>query len=598
MIPKVYIEKLLAAADIVGIIGAEVKLTRTGSNYHGICPFHGTDHPEDGGVRPKSFKVSRENNTYHCFVCNAHGSVINFFIQHRGVGFPVAVEMLAALVGAEPPPCAADQAVMKAKREAVAESLQIALDYYQRSLRTSPEAIAMLKKAGISGKTAARFKIGFAPDGWQNLEGVFKDRYEERCTAAGLAVVSKHGGKVYDRLRNRVIFPTMNARDTVLGLAGLALAFQVPEYLRTTSPNKSSKKGVKEKPGTLDLHEAKESMFGLSQANSSMHAKRFVVLVQDCMDVLRLHEGGIQNVVSSAEAGKLKPENIARLFRRTPCIVCCFPSTKRGANMAWNTMKIVLPMLTDAVQVRFAILPDEQSPGDLLQMEDGRELFQLMLNSALPLSEFFLQGLASKYRLDDLEGKAKLLSDADALLATMSAPKTKALLDEAVRELVADQLELLDSVDEHDQWLKSVIAAAGTEVLIVSPWITNAGIRRFDLCGIIAAAVARGVRIRVFTDIEFSRERRRLYASGERSDDGAEAALLAAGAQLHFVNRIHGKIVVVDATALCIGSFNWLSAAKAGPYQRHEVSVVHRKGNIALRKTKLLATMQSRASDS
>jgi DNA primase len=596
MIPTEYIDDLLSKADIVRIIGAEVALTKLGQNYFGTCPFHGDSHPEEDGLRPRSFSVSREKNFYHCLACNAHGSVINFYIKHRGVTFPIAVELLAMAVGAEPPPLEGHRAVAKAKSDAVSDTLGLALEYYHKALRCSAPAITVLKEAGISGQTAARYRIGFAPDGWENLVPVFKNEYAKRCVEAGLAVTNEKIGKTYDRLRNRVIFPTLDSRGQVVGLAGLALGPNVPEYLRTTRPKKAKigKKVKKATKAEWELHDPKASMFGLSQANSSMHAKRFVVLVQDCLDVLRLHEGGVYNVVSPAEAGKLKPENVERLFRRTPCIICCFPSTKRGASLAWSTMKAVLPALTDSVQVRFAMLPDEQSPGDILQQEDGRELFQLFLNSSIPLSEYFLQGLVSKRDLGDIEGRAKVLSEADKLLATISATNTKALLDEAVRDLVTDRLELLDSVDEHDQWLMNAIATASAEVLIVSPWITGAGIKRFDLCVCIAAAVARGVKVTVYTDIEFSRERRRRFEAGELRDDGAEAALMAAGVYLHHVSRIHSKIVAVDNTALCIGSFNWLSAAKTGPYQRHEVSLVHRQGNIATRKAKLLAVMQSR----
>jgi DNA primase len=596
MIPREYIDDLLSKADIVRIIGAEVALTKSGQNYFGDCPFHGDSHQQDDSPRQKSFSVSREKNFYHCFACNAHGSVINFYIEHRGVTFPIAVELVAMAVGAEPPPLEGHRAVAKAKSDAVTETLGLALDYYHKALRCSSPAITVLKEAGISGQTAARYRVGFAPDNWENLAQVFKNDYEKRCVEAGLAITNEKSGRTYDRLRNRVIFPTLDSRGQVVGLAGLALGPNVPEYLRTTRAKKDKvgKKLERVKKAAGDLHDSKASMFGLSQANSSMHAKQFVVLVQDCLNVLRLHEGGFYNVVSPAEAGKLKPENVERLFRRTPCIVCCFPGTKRGASLAWSTMKAVLPALSDGLQVRFAMLPDEQSPGDILQQEDGRELFQLFLNSSIPLSEYFLQGLVSKRNLGDIEGRAKLLSEADKLLETINAPHTKALLNEAVQDLVTDRLELLDSVDEHDQWLMNAIATASAEVLIVSPWITGAGIKRFDLCERIAAAVARGVKVTVYTDIEFSRERRRRFGAGELRDDGAEAALVAAGVYLHHVSRIHSKIVTVDNSALCIGSFNWLSAAKTGPYQRHEVSIVHREGNIAARKAKLLSIMHSR----
>ena len=326
-----------------------------------------------------------------------------------------------------------------------------------------------------------------------------------------------------------------------------------------------------------------------------MHVQQFVIVVQDCLDVLRLYESGVPNVISAAETGKLKTEHAERIFRRTPHILCCFPATKRGNARAWQAMRAVLPALTDKVQVSFAILPDEQGPADILQMDEGKELFQLMLKSAVPLSEFLLQGLLSKNNLDGVEQRAKLLSTAGDLFATITqAPNTKMLLEQRLQELLSDPLEILDSVDEHDAWLRSVIEAAHKEIIIVSPWITDAGIRRFDLLSSLEAAANRGVRVLIYADIDFGQERNRRIATGELKGDGAEMALKATGAELRFVNRIHSKIVIIDHAALCIGSFNWLSAAKAGPYQRHEVSVVHSKGNIRKRKAELLDNLDSR----
>lgn len=587
MIPQPYIEDLLSKVDIVSLIGAHVKLAKAGKNYVGQCPFHQLS-------EEKCFTVTREKNFYHCFGCGAHGSAINFLIKHRGVGFTEAVDILAAQFGGEPPPTPGHQAKVTARANALSATLRQALDYYKAALRTADSAIALLKGKGISGRTAKKYEIGFAPDSWENLKLIFGPDYEKSCAEAGLTAVASKDDRVYDRLRNRIIFPTLDSQGRVLGLTGLALKEKpgVAEYLRTTRTKKKTGKN------TPDPYDHRASLFGLSQANGSMHVQQFVIVVQDCLDVLRLHESGVANVVSAAETGKLKTEHVERIFRRTPHIICCFPATKRGNNRAWQAMKAVLPALTDKVQVSFAMLPDEQGPADILQMDEGKELFQLMLKSAVPLSEFLLQGLLSKNNLDGIEQRAKLLSAADELFTTITqAPNTKMLLEQKLQELLSDQLELLDSVDEHDAWLRSAIETAHKEIIIVSPWITDAGVRRFDLLYSLTAAARRGVQVLIYADIEFRQERNRRIATGELHGDGAEAALKATGAELRFVNRIHSKLVIIDQAALCIGSFNWLSAAKAGPYQRHEVSVVHGKGNIAKRKAELLENLDARGTN-
>ena len=594
MIPQTYIEELLLSVDIVSLIGQEISLVRSKANYYGRCPFHGKEHPEERSVSERTFSVSPAKRFFHCFTCGAHGSALGFLMKHKGLSFPDAVAVAAKGAGVAPPPNLPHPSrAPKTEFDPLAETLEIALQYYERALRGAKPAIDLLKRAGISGRTAKRYRIGYAPASWDNLVPLFMDQYVARCGAAGLAVIKDDGITAYDRLRDRIIFPTLNDRDQVLGLAGLALSDRTPEYLRTSRSPKGRRK--KSAAPAVDLRpDDKASMFGLRQANISMHAKEFVVLVQDCLDVLRLHESGFDNAVAPAEAGKLRTENFSRLFRRTPVIVCCFPRTRRGSHHAWLAMQTALPALTDEVQVRFAVLPDEMSPGDVLQQPAGKELFGLLLDSAIPLSEFFLQGLASHADFRLVEGRAKVLSQAGDLLARVTAPHLKSQLEEAVQELIDDRLELLDSVDEHDQWLANAIQTASAQLLIISPWVTSAGIDRFDLCGLIAKAVARGVRVDIYTDPEFNSQRHRQTAADKPADNSAEDALESAGARVHQVARIHSKIVAVDQTALCVGSFNWLSAAKAGHYQRHEVSLVHRQGNIGNRILHLQATMAER----
>jgi DNA primase len=599
MIPKAYIQDLLLKANIVEIIGQEIALVRTKQNFYGYCPFHNKGHPEEVVTGSRSFSVSAVERFYHCFACGAHGSVLGFLMQHKGLSFPDAVAVVAKATGIDLPEdtVAADVARADVSKQ-VRITLEQALKYYQSELPGAKAPIALLKAAGISGATAKRFRIGYAPDNWGNLSPVFGDNYRERCGEAGLVVVKDDGQKVYDRLRNRIIFPTINGRGQVLSMAGLAVVARhsTPEYLRTSS----QAKGTRKKPVVNTMGKRaddKASMFGLHESIAGMHAEGYAVLVQDCLHVLRLHEAGMRNAVAPSVAGKLVTDNMARLFRSTSIVIACYPRTARGSHHAWGAMQIALPALSDEVQMRFALMPDGMNAGDVLNQPDGIALFRLLLDAAIPLSEYFLQRLASRADFRSIEGRAKVLSEADRMLELVSAPNLKTQLADAVRQLVDHRLELLDSVDEHDQWLAEEIRTANTRLVIVSPWVTLAGIGRFDLCLNIARAVARGVRVDIYTDPEFNARLRQRSAVAEAAGISAERELELAGARLHYAPRIHSKIVAVDERALCIGSFNWLSAAKGGSYQRHEVSLVHRHGDVGARIDQLLSAMSARRDD-
>ncbi|THC40642.1 CHC2 zinc finger domain-containing protein [Massilia sp. Mn16-1_5] len=594
MIPQDYIQQLVLKADIAEIIGRVVSLKRVKMNFVGRCPFHQKEAPDEASD-VIAFTVSPVKRFYHCFSCGAHGSVIGFMMKFNGLSFRDAVSQLAVAAAMDPPPEAEPSRINQStEMRQMRETLETALRYYQGELPGADKAITLLKGAGISGATAKRFRIGYAPDSWDNLASVFGHSYRTRCAEAGLVVVKEEDGKAYDRLRDRIIFPTVNGRDQVLGLSGLAVSTRphIAQYLRNTAqPKKRRQSGGADTigPGAED----KGSMFGLQQAIVGMRAEGFAVLVQDCLDVLRLHEAGLRNAVAPSVAGKMRTENLTRLFRSTAVVTLCYPRTQRGARDAWAAMQAALPALRDDVQVRFALMPEGLGPGDVLRQTDGAALFRLLLDAAVPLSQYFLQGLASQADFRSIEGRSKVLGTADQMLERVVAPNFKAQLADAVQQLVDDQLELLDSVDEHDHWLANAIRTANSRLVIVSPWVTSAGIHRFNLCANIATAIARGVRVDIYTDPEFNTQLRRRSPAAQALGASAERELQQAGAYLHRVPRMHSKIVGIDDHALCIGSFNWLSAAKSGSYRRHEVSLVHRHGDVGIRIAGLLATLNA-----
>jgi hypothetical protein len=213
LIPESFIQELLHRVDIVDLIDAHVPLRKAGANYAACCPFHNEKTP--------SFTVSPTKQFYHCFGCGAHGTAIGFLMEYSGLGFVDAIKDLAARVGMQVPDDGA-RAHDGPRLPALNELMARASRYYYEQLKRSEKAIAYLKQRGVSGEIAQRFGIGYAPDGWQNLAAVFEDYSASGLQQAGL-VIRNDQGRLYDRFRDRVMFPIVNPKGDVIAFGGRVL---------------------------------------------------------------------------------------------------------------------------------------------------------------------------------------------------------------------------------------------------------------------------------------------------------------------------------------------------------------------------------------
>lgn len=572
MIPSTYIDTLIEATDIVEVIGSEIELKRAGRNYVGVCPFHKSPHVQ--------FTVSAEKRFYHCFGCGAHGSAIGFLMEYHGLKFVEAVEQLAKKVGFAPPDTGHQRPPPKLKLDEADALLTAAYKFYKSQLKSSPEAIHFLKSRGVSGPTAARFGIGFAPDGWQNLQSVLGDAYRtEAVIKVGLAIRSE-SGRTYDRFRGRMMFPLFQANGTPAGFVGRSIDRAEPKILRQPQD---------------DAAPVRSRIFGYVVAKRAMQAERCVIVVPGCMDVLAMHERGFHNVVSIPAPGRTSVEIVAALFRQVRLILICFDNTDIGNRTAWSVMEASLPAITDKHKIRFVALPEGLSPSSVLDQEDGMANLRLLLQEAKPLPEFLLEGLVSDWDVNTIEGRAGLMSCATEVVDKIKAPYIKQFIRERLDSLCSEDLELLTTTEEHDEFLSRTIDDAESELAVVSPWITKQGLDRSGICRNICAATKRGVEVTIYTDAQLNRARKENSMTGDLFDDGSHAALVASGAKVVFVRHIHSKLVVADRSVLCVGSFNWLSAAGRGRFKRQEISTVHRKGGIDKQKTALLSDLKERA---
>ena len=404
MIPESFIQELLARTDIVEIIDRVVPLKKAGANYAACCPFHKEKSP--------SFTVSPSKQFYHCFGCGAHGTAIGFLMEHQGLSFPDAIEDLARHCGLTVPQEDNERAFRKpaAGSEEGPSLLDVMLKahkYYRDELKQSPRAIDYLKRRGLTGEIAARFGIGYAPEGWQNLRPLFPE-YDspafQTLLKAGL-VIENDQKRRYDRFRDRVMFPILDQKGQVIAFGGRILDQGEPKYLNS--------------PET-PLFEKGREVFGLPQAREACRQTDTVIVVEGYMDVVALAQHGIGNAVATLGTATTTT-HIRKLLRMVDRVVFCFDGDAAGRKAAWRALENSLEALAEQKVLAFAFLPPEHDPDSYVR-DLGKEAFQAAIDRATPLSEFLLQTLTSHVDLTSAEGRAKLLAEAKPLLQKIPTP--------------------------------------------------------------------------------------------------------------------------------------------------------------------------------
>ena len=409
MIPKSFIQDLLNRLDIVDVIERYVPLKKAGANYVACCPFHNEKSP--------SFTVSQSKQFYHCFGCGVHGTAIGFVMEHGGLSFVDAVEELARSIGVTVPQETSTQVQHKVAPD-LYEVMQSATRYYRDQLKQSPRAIEYLKRRGLSGEIAVRFGIGYAPDGWQNLESIFPNYQDASLLETGL-VIENDEGKRYDRFRDRIMFPIINVRGQVIGFGGRVLDKGEPKYLNS--------------PET-PLFEKGRELYGLYQSQKAIRAEKMALVVEGYMDVVALAQLGVEYAVATLGTATT-PFHIQKLLRLTEQIVFCFDGDSAGRRAAWRALENALPHLQDGKQLRFLFLPSEHDPDSYIR-EHGKEAFEHLLGEeALPLSGYLLRELSAKVDLKTQEGRSALLEHAKPLLTAIAAPTAALLLRKEVAAL-------------------------------------------------------------------------------------------------------------------------------------------------------------------
>ncbi|RNF82898.1 DNA primase [Montanilutibacter psychrotolerans] len=410
-IPDAFIDDLLARSDIVELIGARVPLKRQGKEYSARCPFH--------DERSPSFTVSPTKQFYHCFGCGAHGTALNFLMNYDRLEFLDAVEELAKRVGMEVP-----RDTQQRNANPDSQDLYSLLDasarFYRQQLAGNGRALAYLDGRDVSDQVREQFAIGYAPDGFNALrDALGTDPRRMQLLERGGMMSKNDSGRVYDKFRDRVMFPILDRRGRTIAFGGRVLDKDAsPKYLNS--------------PETELFHKGRE-LYGLWQVRQAHNQIPRLIVVEGYMDVVALFQHGVDTAVATLGTATTA-DHAELLFRNAPDVYFCFDGDRAGRGAALKAMESVLPRMKDGRQAFFLFLPDGEDPDSLVRKE-GREGFDARLRDATPLSQFLFDSLSHDVNLGTLEGKGRLAERAKPLLAQIPDGAFGDLMKQRLTEL-------------------------------------------------------------------------------------------------------------------------------------------------------------------
>ncbi|ABN74558.1 DNA primase [Actinobacillus pleuropneumoniae] len=420
-IPSSFIDDLVARTDIVELINSRVKLKKAGRDYQACCPFHHEKSP--------SFTVSQSKQFYHCFGCGAHGNAISFLMDYDKLEFPEAIEELAAMQGLEVPRenvinrDGKPQASYKTKRN-LYELLEAISRFYQQNLTQDIPSQSYLQNRGLSAEIIARFEIGFAYNSMDSVLRKFGTNRDEVQKLFDTGMITQNdSGRIYDKFRNRVMFPIRDKRGRVIAFGGRVMGDERPKYLNS--------------PESATYHKGNE-LYGLFQALQQNENPTSLVVVEGYMDVVALAQFGVDNVVASLGTATTG-EQIQQMFRVTEQVICCYDGDRAGREAAWRAFENALPYLHDGRQLKFIFLPDGEDPDSFVRAQ-GKQGFEAYLQNAMSLSDFLFDSLIAQVDLSSKEGKSKLAALAIPLINRIPGEMLRVYL----RNILGQKLGILD----------------------------------------------------------------------------------------------------------------------------------------------------------
>ncbi|MBO5930110.1 MAG: DNA primase, partial [Clostridia bacterium] len=387
------IDEVLRRSDIVEIVASYVSLRRNGSDYVGLCPFHREKTP--------SFHISADKQLYYCFGCGAGGNLIDFVMKAENLDFVDSIKFLAERAGVTLEQEVYSPEIQKRHdtRERILKMNKLAAKHFVANLSQDEASGARTyaAKRGLSREIITTYGIGFSKESWSDLTSYLNENgfRNDEIVTAGLAVRNEKG-RVYDKFRNRLMFPIIDVRGNVIAFGGRALGDDAAKYMNS--------------PETPVFHKG-DHVFGLNVAKA-YGAKDGLILVEGYMDAVSLHVHGFPNAV--AGLGTALTEGQASLLKRyATCVYVCYDSDEAGQKAAEKAIDI---LLAAGVKVKVLAYSGAKDPDELLKTK-GAESFKQLLSKALSSTEYRILKVRKNYNLVESDQKVEFLEKAAEILA-------------------------------------------------------------------------------------------------------------------------------------------------------------------------------------
>ena len=390
--PPSFIDELIARNPIEDVVGQYVSLKRSGANMFGLCPFH--------GEKTASFSVAPDKGIYYCFGCHKGGGAVNFMMEVEGLSYPDAVRALAKRAGMEVPEDEQYQSRYR-QQERLWALMKEAARYFHAQLYTpaGAEGLDYARKRGMTKATLTRFGIGFAPNSWNGLVDAMKKKGYTDQELKDADLVGEKNGRVYDRFRNRLMFPIIDVRGNVIGFGGRVMDDSTPKYLNSSE--------------TLIFNKRK-NLFGLNYARKSRLG--YLILVEGYMDAIALHQYGFDCAVASLGTS-LTEEHAVLLSRYTEQVVLIYDGDEAGQ----RATRRAIPMLEKAgIHVKVLRMRDAKDPDEFLK-KFGADKFKLLLEESSNRVEYQLNAIRGKFDLSEDAQRIQFIQEAAELICTLGS---------------------------------------------------------------------------------------------------------------------------------------------------------------------------------
>ena len=394
--PPSFIDELVARNPIEDVVGQYVNLKRSGANMFGLCPFH--------GEKTASFSVAPDKGIYYCFGCHKGGGVINFQMEVEGLSYPDAVRALAKRAGMAVPEDEQYESRYRAQERLWALHKEAARFFHAQLY--APVGKAALEYAlgrGMSKSILTTFGVGYAPDSWDAMVKAMRAKgyTDQELIDSGLVTKSQKNQNLFDRFRDRLMFPIIDVRGNVIGFGGRTLKNDkdVAKYLNS--------------PETLIFNKRK-NLFGLNLAKKSK--ENSLILVEGNIDVVALHQYGFTNAVASLGTS-LTEEQATLMTRYAEQVILLYDGDQAGQNAAQRA----IPILEKAgLQVKVLKMRDAKDPDEFLK-KFGADRFKLLLQESANRVEYQLNAIRAKYDIREDNQKVKYLQESAELISSLSS---------------------------------------------------------------------------------------------------------------------------------------------------------------------------------